>query len=93
MEYRKAIQSEIVKFKFEELNNRELAMLDMIKEVVIGCDAIQKEQYEYERFNCDARNYKNTIRNPKLPVISRCYALKIFLVSKACNGRLKEIVF
>ena len=40
-------------------------MLDMLKEVIKGCDAIEKEQAEHDRFGYDTPNYQETISNLK----------------------------
>ena len=77
--YCEEMQDEIVEFKFEKNNNKELAMLDMLKEVVKGCEAIQKEQYEHERFGYDAPAYEDTIKNLKSFIVGRCRDLKIYL--------------
>ena len=79
IEYCEEMQDEIVEYKFEKTNNKELAMLDMIKEVVKGCEAVQKEQYEHERFGYDPPDYENTIKNLKSYIVRRCHDLKIYL--------------
>ncbi len=79
IEYCEEMQDEIVEFKFEKANNKELAMLDMLKEVVKGCDGIQKEQYEHERFGYDAPNYEATIKNLNSYIVRKCHDLKIYL--------------
>lgn len=47
VEYCEELQDEIVDLKFQKTNNKELAMLDMLKEVIKGCNAIEKEQMEH----------------------------------------------
>lgn len=79
LEYCEQLQDEIVEFKFQKTNNKELAMLDMLKEVIKGCDAIEKEQAEHERFGYDAPNYQETISNLKRYVLKRCQDEKIWL--------------
>ena len=44
------LEDEIVDFKFEKTNNKELILLDMVREVIKGCNAMEKEQLEHERF-------------------------------------------
>lgn len=44
IDYCEELQDEIVEFKFQKTDNKELAMLDMLKEVIKGCNAIEKEQ-------------------------------------------------
>ncbi|WP_426090580.1 hypothetical protein [Flavobacterium sp. DSR3-2] len=79
LEYCEQLQDEIVEFKFQKTTNKELAMLDMLKEVIKGCDAIEKEQAEHERFGYDAPNYQETISNLKRYVLKRCQDEKIWL--------------
>lgn len=79
LEYCEQLQDEIVEFKFQKTNNKELAMLDMLKEVIKGCDAIEKEQAEHERFGYDAPNYQETISNLKRYILGRCRDEKIWL--------------
>ena len=79
LEYCEQFQDEIVEFKFQKTNNKELAMLDMIKEVIKGCDAIEKEQAEHERFGYDEPNYQETISNLKRYILKRCQDEKIWL--------------
>jgi hypothetical protein len=79
LEYCEQLQDEIVEFKFEKDKNKELAMLDMLKEVIKGCNAIEKEQVEHERFGYDTPNYQETIANLKNYIIERCRDEKIWL--------------
>ena len=79
LEYCEQLQDVIVEFKFQKTTNKELAMLDMLKEVIKGCDAIEKEQAEHERFGYDAPNYQETISNLKRYVLKRCQDEKIWL--------------
>lgn len=79
MEYCEQLQDEIVEFKFEKGKNKELAMLDMLKEVIKGCNAIEKEQLEHERFGFEAPNYQETIVNLKKYILERCRDEKIWL--------------
>ncbi|MDA6069244.1 hypothetical protein NJT12_06390 [Flavobacterium sp. AC] len=64
----------IVEFKYQKTNNKELAMLDMLKEVIKGCNAMEKEQMEHERFGYEATN-----SNLKNYIYSRCRDEKIRL--------------
>ena len=77
--YCEQLQDEIVEFKFQKTNNKELALLDMLKEVVKGCNAIQKEQMEHERFGFEAPAYRETISNLKNYILKRCQDEKIYL--------------
>ena len=77
--YCEELQDEIVEFKFQKNDNKELAMLDMLREVVKGCNAIEKEQMEHERFGYEAPNYEATISNLKDYIYNRCREEKIWL--------------
>ena len=79
LDYCEQLQDEIVEFKFQKTNNKELAMLDMLKEVIKGCNAIQKEQMEHERFGFEAPAYQSTISNLKRYILKRCQDEKIYL--------------
>lgn len=79
LDYCEQLQDEIVEFKFEKNKNKELAMLDMIREVLKGCNAIEKEQNEHERFGYDAPNYQETISNLKIYILDRCREERIWL--------------
>lgn len=79
LDYCEQLQDEIVEFKFQKTNNKELAMLDMIKEVIKGCNAVEKEQMEHERFGYDTPNYQETISNLKSYILKRCQDEKIYL--------------
>ncbi|WP_017496861.1 hypothetical protein [Flavobacterium sp. WG21] len=79
LEYCEELQDELIEFKFQKTNNKELAMLDMLKEVIKGCDAVEKEQMEHERFGYEAPNYQATISNLKSYIYSRCRDEKIWL--------------
>ncbi|WP_394773025.1 hypothetical protein [Flavobacterium sp.] len=79
IEYCEELQDEIVEFKFQKNDNKELAMLDMLKEVIKGCSAIEKEQMECERFGYEAPNYEAMISNLKNYIYSRCRDEKIWL--------------
>ena len=77
LDYCETLEDELVDFKFEK--NKELIMLDMIKEVINGCNAIEKEQLEHERFGYEAPNYQETISNLKSYILEICRINKIYL--------------
>jgi hypothetical protein len=79
LDYCEQLQDEVVAFKFEKNKNKELAMLDMLKEAIKGCNAIQKEQAEHERFGFEAPNYQETILNLQRYILKRCQDEKIWL--------------
>lgn len=77
--YCEELQDEIVEFKFEKNKNKELIMLDMIREVIKGCNAIEKEQMEHNRFGYEAPNYQETISNLKSYIYEICRINKIWI--------------
>ncbi|WPO80118.1 hypothetical protein [Flavobacterium sp. KACC 22761] len=79
IDYCEELQDEIVEFKFQKTENKELAMLDMLKEVIKGCNAIEKEQMEHERYGYEAPDYQATISNLKNYIYNRCKEEKIWL--------------
>jgi L-serine deaminase len=79
LDYCEQLQDEIIEFKFEKEKNKETVMLDMIREVIKGCSAIQKEQAEHERFGYEAPNYQETINNLKNYIVERCRDERIWL--------------
>jgi len=79
LEYCERLEDELVDLKFDKEKSKELIMLDMIKEVIKGCNAIQKEQLEHERFGYEAPNYQATISNLKSYILEICRINKIYL--------------
>lgn len=79
MEHCEKLQDELVDFKLDKTYDKQLIMLDIIREILKGCEEIQKEQYEHERFNYLPPNYQETIKNLKHFIIKRCYDEKIRL--------------
>ncbi|WP_343588897.1 hypothetical protein [Flavobacterium sp.] len=79
VDYCEELQDEIVELKFQKTDNKELALLDMIKEVIKGCDSIEREQMEHERYGYDAPNYQETIANLKSYIYQRRRDEKIWL--------------
>ena len=58
LDYCEQLQDEIVEFNYQKNNNKELAMKDMLTEILKACTEAQKQQ---------ALNFVNTIRfNDKL---------------------------
>ena len=79
LDYCEKLEDELVDFKFEKNKNKELILLDMIKEVIKGCNAIEKEQLEHERFGYEAPNYQETISNLKSYILEICRDNQIYL--------------
>lgn len=79
LDYCEELEDELVDFKFEKNKNKELILIDMIKEVIKGCNSIEKEQMEHERFGYDAPNYQATISNLKNYILEICRDNQIYL--------------
>jgi hypothetical protein len=79
LEYCEQLEDELVDFKFEKNKNKELILLDMIKEVLKGCNTIEKEQMEHERFGYEKPNYQATISNLKSYILEICKDNQIYL--------------
>lgn len=65
LDYCESLEEELVEFKFEKSNNKELIMLDMLKEVVKSCKAIEQQEMEHERFGYPLPDYSDAIRSLK----------------------------
>uniref|UniRef100_UPI00404907BD hypothetical protein n=1 Tax=Flavobacterium sp. TaxID=239 RepID=UPI00404907BD len=79
LEYCDRLEDELVDLKFEKTNNKELIMLDMLREVIKGCKAMEKEQLEHERFGFEAPNYSESITNLKQYILEICKDNQIYL--------------
>ncbi|MFY8187161.1 MAG: hypothetical protein ACOVLC_04300 [Flavobacterium sp.] len=79
LEYCESLEDALVDLKFEKANNKELIMLDMLREVVKGCRAMEKEQLEHERFGFEAPHYAESISNLKSYILEVCRINKIYL--------------
>jgi hypothetical protein len=77
LNYCEQLEDELVDLKFEK--NKELILLDMIKEVLKGCNSIEKEQLEHERFGYETPNYQATISNLKSYILEICRDNQIYL--------------
>lgn len=79
LDYCERLEDELVDLKFEKDKNKELILLDMVKEVIKGCNALEKEQLEHERFGYEAPNYQDTIMNLKNYILEICRDNRIWL--------------
>ena len=79
LEYCEDLEIEIIEFKFEKSNSKELAMIDMLQEVIKGCNDLEKEQLEHDRFGYEAPQYQEAILNLKKYILDRCREEKIWL--------------
>lgn len=79
LEYCESLEDQLVDLKFEKEANKELILLDMIREVLKGCNAIEKEQLEHERFGFEVPDYQETISNLKNYIQEICRINNIWL--------------
>lgn len=79
LDYCERLEDDLIDLKFEKEKSKELILLDMIKEVVKGCNALEKEQMEHERFGYEAPNYQETVKNLKSYILEICKDNKIYL--------------
>ena len=79
LDYCEKLESEIIEFKFEKSNSKELAMIDMLQEVIKGCKDLEKEQMEHDRFGYEAPQYREAILSLKKYILDRCRDEKIWL--------------
>ena len=79
IEYTRELEGEIMELQSRKESNKELILLDMIREIMKGCNAMEKEQYEHERFKFEAPDYKEGISNLKEYIMKRCRDEKIKL--------------
>lgn len=79
IEYTRELEGEIIELNSKKESNKELILLDMIREIMKGCNAMEKEQYEHERFKFEAPDYKEGISNLKEYIMKRCKDEKIRL--------------
>lgn len=79
LDYCDQLEDENIEFKFQKANNKELVMLDILQEVIKGCNALEKEQIEHERFGYEAPHYQESVLNLKTYILQRCRDEKIYL--------------
>jgi hypothetical protein len=78
LEYCDRLEDKLVDFKFEKTKNKELILLDMSREAIKGCNAMEKEQMEHERFGFEAPNYAEAVSNLKTYILDICKDNKIY---------------
>ena len=79
LDYCEELESEIIEFKFQKSNNKELAIIDMLQEVIKGCNDLEKDQMEHERFGYEEPQYQKAVLNLKNYILDRCREEKIWL--------------
>lgn len=79
LNYCEKLQDELVDLKFEQNENKQLIMLDMLREIVKACDETEKQQKEFLRFGLEPPNYEESISNLKRFLVVRCRENGIWL--------------
>lgn len=79
LEYCEKLQDEIVDYKFDKQQDKQLILLDIIREIIKGCNKVEKEQMEHERFGYEAPNYQATISNLKSYILEICKDNQVYL--------------
>ena len=77
--YCEKLQDQLVDLKFEQNANKQLIMLDMLKEIVKACEEAEKQQKEFLRFGLEPPDYEESISNLKRFLIVRCRENGIWL--------------
>jgi DNA replicative helicase MCM subunit Mcm2 (Cdc46/Mcm family) len=79
IDYCEKLQDELVDLKFEQNENKQLIMLDMLREIVKACEETEKQQKEFLRFGLEPPNYEESITNLKRFLMVRCRENRIWL--------------
>jgi hypothetical protein len=77
--YCEQLQDEIVEFKYQQTLNKELAMKDMLREILKACNEAQKQQAEGLRFGLEAPDFEAAITHLKNYINERCRDERIYL--------------
>jgi 6-phosphogluconate dehydrogenase len=77
--YCEQLQDDIVEFKYQQTQNKELAMKDMLREIVKACSEAQKKQAEALRFGLEAPDFEAAVTNLKNYINERCNDERIYL--------------
>ncbi|MBF4472824.1 MULTISPECIES: hypothetical protein [Flavobacterium] len=77
--YCEKLQDELADLKFDQNGNKQLIMLDMLKEIVKACEATEKQQQEFLRFGLEPPDFEESISNLKRFLITRCRENGIWL--------------
>ena len=79
LEYCEKLQEEMVDLKFQQNENKQLIMLDMLKEIVKACEETEKQKRESIRFGLEPPDFEDSISNLKRFLIVRCKENGIWL--------------
>jgi len=79
LNYCEILEDEIVDLQFEIKNNKTIILLDMIKEVLKGCQSIEKAQEEHQRFGFPPPDYMTGIVELKKYIFEMCKDHRIWI--------------
>ena len=79
LDYCEKLQDELADLKSDQNGNKQLIMLDMLKEIVKACEATEKQQQEFLRFGFEPPDFEESISNLKRFLIARCRENGIWL--------------
>ena len=79
VEHCEALQDQINDFKFDKDNDKQLIMIDMIKEIVKACEEVEKQQREFVRFGLEPPDLEAGISNLKKYIFATCKDNKIWI--------------
>jgi hypothetical protein len=79
LNYCENLENELIDLKFEQKNNKQNIMLDMIKEILKACNEFEKQQQESVRFGLESPDFETGISNLKHYIVSTCRNHKIWL--------------
>ncbi len=79
IDYCEELQDQLIEFRFEKDNNKQLIMLDMIKEIVKACEEVEKQQREFIRFGLEPPDFEAGISNLKRYITTTCRDHKIYI--------------
>ena len=79
LDYCEKLQDELVDLKFHQNENKQLIMLDMLKEIVKACEETEKQQRESIRFGLESPDFEASISNLKRYLKIRCRENGIWL--------------
>jgi hypothetical protein len=77
--YCEQLQDEIVEFKYQQTLSKDIALKDMLREILKACNAAQKQQAEAVRFGLEAPDFEAAITNLKNYINERCRDERIYL--------------
>ncbi len=79
LQYCEELQDQIIEFNYQQTLNKELAMKDMLTEILKACNETQKQQAEALRFGLEAPDFEAAITHLKNYINERCRDERIYI--------------